>query len=77
MKNKKTKVDVDAAIAHYNKNNPDKEPLEKVDLAKAIGTKPQNLTNYNRGKVPEAHNVLFNISLFTGYPIEKLLIENK
>ena len=74
MEKKEARIDVDSAIEHYNHNNPESPPLNKVKLAEILGTKSQNLTNYNRGKIPQAHNVLFNMSLFTGYPINKLLI---
>ena len=69
------KADIDGAIDYYNKMNPDLPDINKKELAGIVGTKEQNLTNYNRGKTPQALHVLFNIALFTGYPINKILIE--
>jgi len=77
-KGTKIKLAVKEALNFLNEG---RSPENKVDiktLAQMIGEEsPQNLHNAESGKTPKVLLRAMNISLVTGYPVEKLIKEIK
>ena len=75
MKGKvKVKVDIQAAINHYNEKNPNKRKLFQNGLVERLKTDvdSQIFTKW-KNKAPNSFAVIKEVSSITGYPLNKLI----
>ena len=72
-------VNFDNAIAHYNKNNPDKPELTREGLIKKLKTKCtiNTIQNYKGASVPKAFKLLAEVLSVTGADVSDVLIIEK
>lgn len=73
---KKTIVDVDLAIEHHNKNNPN-DQIDRYILSERIGKKYQDMVNLKNGRVPNFTGVLKHIIEITGVDFNELVTYKK
>jgi hypothetical protein len=72
---KKWIVDVDAAIDHFNEENPEGPKMTRETLSTELGVTYQSFTNYKAGKIPKFVALLQKIIERTGAEYSQIVKE--
>lgn len=71
----KLKIDLEGAIAHHREESGVKLSIQEVINATGIGR--QTLHNYTNGKSMTTVENVMKLSKLTGYPLDKIIVEQK
>lgn len=69
-------IDVEFAIAKYNKKNPDKKQLNQKSLSEKVGNNKQMFSEWKK-KCPKSISFLMKVSEVTGCPVNEMVITKK
>ena len=69
-----TRIKISEAIASYNERNPEKRQLDRNSMVEKTGATYNTLfTNWDKGQVSKAINLLISISDITGVSLDDLI----
>lgn len=74
-KQKEFIIDVDIVIDRYNEKNPEKKPLTRSELAKALGVNKQLFTDWKGGRTPKLIYMILKLMEIGKCQLNDLLTE--